>query len=251
MNVERKDITDSEYHAIEAFSNSKIQDLELSPSHLKEKERKSSTASDIGTATHMKILEPDRFDQSLGFDATVGINTAAYRKFCDENFGKTILHVNSKKRANEIWSKMSEVDQNCFLQSDTEIAVVGDIDGIPVKGKIDAYHHDKKFLFDIKTTNSLGYFVKNFYESHYHTQAYWYRFLMEALGYPVKEVFFYVIENSRPYANKVVGCEDIVFELGKEDVESALNVYAGCHRSGDWSAGYSDEILRIGAPRWR
>lgn len=80
------------------------------------------------------------------------------------------------------------------------------------KGKVDFISPDRKTIIDIKTIDSIDSIQKHTEDYFYYFQEFWYKKIMENIGYKVETFNFYFIEKAHPHRIQIVeldGYEDI------------------------------------------
>lgn len=245
-------ISDKQYFAIEAFSNSGGGKLSATytPKHYKANNFTGSSATRIGTAVHARMLNDVWDDEIMVYNGTKTLTSKAAAEFISEHPGKVVITQEESYAAKAIVENQDEDFLAFFRSTTNELAIVGDMDNIPVKCKIDAYSEKMRTIYDVKTTADMGKFQRNFYELGYHRQAAWYLKLAKLAGLEVDKFMFYVIESSAPYCSRFVSISDEVLEDGEEDIEEAFQIYKQCYLKDDWSEGFSDDVLEIRRPYW-
>jgi len=224
--MELLDIPDKEYFALDAFSNSAAKLLLRSPLHYSTNDFQGSSPTRIGTAVHCLILTPGDFEKTIKvFNGTKTLTSKAAKSFVADHPDHQVIS--------------------------TEKVVLGEINGVKVKAKYDAYCDAKGLIYDIKTTESLTKFRRSFYDLGYHTQAYFYTMMMRKLGKEINGFIFYVIETTAPYCHGVFDIDEEVLEDGKNDINRAMEIYKQCKESGDWRQGYSNSIETLTRPYYR
>jgi len=246
-----KQIPDREYFPIDAFSNSAAKLILKSPMHYKANTFTGSTSTRVGTASHARLLNERWDDEIKIWNGTKTLTSKAAQEFIATNPGFTVITQEESDKAKELVEAQPEDVLSFFRHTQNEIAIIGEIDNVPVKCKVDAHSEKMKSFYDFKTTESLEKFQRSFYDYGYHTQAAWYLKMAELAGLDVQQFLFYVVESSPPYCSKFVACSEQVLEDGKEDIEKAFEIYKQCYLTDDFSEGYTDDVLFIERPYWR
>lgn len=76
------------------------------------------------------------------------------------------------------------------------------------KGKLDFLSKDRKYIVDIKTIDSIESIHKHLEDYHYYFQEWWYKSIMESLGYEIERFSFYFIEKTYPYRIELVELDE-------------------------------------------
>ena len=250
--MELLDIPDKEYFALDAFSNSAAKLLLRSPLHYSTNDFQGSSPTRIGTAVHCLILTPGDFEKTIKvFNGTKTLTSKAAKSFVADHPDHQVITQDEADKAQAICEARTKNDLDFFGRISTEKVILGEINGVKVKAKYDAYCDAKGLIYDIKTTESLTKFRRSFYDLGYHTQAYFYTMMMRKLGKEINGFIFYVIETNAPYCHGVFDIDDEVLEDGKNDINRAMEIYKQCKASGNWSQGYSNSIETLTRPYYR
>lgn len=251
------DMPDHEYHAIEAFSNSgggKLSE-DYTPRHYKANEFKGSPATRLGTVVHARMLMGEKWDDEIKvWTGSKTLTSKGALKFIEDHPGFTVVTQEESDKAKELVETVESYDPHVikfFKQTINEQAIIGEIEGVPVKCKLDAWSEKLGKIYDVKTTESLAKFRRSFYDLGYHRQAAWYLRLAQLAGLAAEQFVFFVVESSAPYCHKFVTVTEEVIEDGREDIDQAFEIYKECYLANDWSEGYSDDVLVIHRPHWR
>ena len=250
------ELPESKYHEIQAFSNSGIRHLIESPAHYKASLQPKSTVSNqpvdakrLGSAVHSIVLENKK---PIVFKETVSLASKAAREFVAAHKNQLVITKQEDDVSKKIVEAIPKKWRDKFSATQNEISILGNIEGIPVKCRVDAYDEPKKRIIDLKTTSmKLPKWENNIYESGYHTQIPWYTYLLLEAGKEVEDGFFFVIETSPPFGYMIFTIDDETVRYDAEhDINKAIEIYQRCHKSGDWSECYSTEIRTITRPYW-
>ena len=199
--MEIKQISDKEYFAINAFSNSGGGKLSptYTPAHYKANDFTGSSATRIGTAVHARMLNEVWDDEIKVYNGTKTLTSKSALEFVGANKGFTVITQDESDTAKAIVDAQNPDFLKYFKSTRNELAIIGEIEGVPVKCKIDAVSEHMRSLYDVKTTMDLGKFQRNFYELGYHRQAAWYLKLAKMAGLEVDKMMFYVIETPNAF----------------------------------------------------
>ena len=155
------DLPSDEYHADRKFlSSSALKVLLENPelfyrTYIKgEGQKKESAAFDVGTAIHLKILEPEKFDKEVAFYSGVK-RGKIWEEFKSQNEGKLFLGDIAEMqihRMDESIKKSSGIDFVTGGQS--EVTVLVNLDGFDVKIRIDHLKIEKA-MSDLKSCSGV------------------------------------------------------------------------------------------------
>jgi hypothetical protein len=279
------EITDEEYHKIPAFSNSGCKNILKSPKHFKNNTFGGTVATRIGTLTHELLLRHDNYidehyeifdtKKAMTLKDTASIkkgnlkpedvipkywpsldNDTARKKSKAmkkeaEGSGvepKLLLHPSELLEARNLIQNVPEPYKD-LLKNHTrnEFAVVGEINGVPVKVKLDAYEPTNGTLVDAKTTLRMSDFQNKykFRDMGYDSQAYFYKWVCEEAGLYVSAFRFLVMEKDHIYGCKVIEVTEESLASGKRKIDRGMAKYKKCLESNDWTEIYPDQIEYI------
>ena len=153
-------LPEAEYHAIEAMSASRLKVLEYgTPAHLTHwlAEDRTSEAMRIGSAMHCLALTPDHFARDYSVapecDRRTTAGKAQWAEFEGNASGRTVLSAKEYRTAADMAESVRlHPDASKILAAcdQRELTVVGEVDGIPVKMRLDLYS-EKGIIGDIKS----------------------------------------------------------------------------------------------------
>jgi exodeoxyribonuclease VIII len=275
----RQDLSNSDYHAIEALSATGIKNLLQSPAHYRYRfqnpDESATAAKTMGTALHMGILEPDRFDSgaviALPEDApkrpTIAQWNAAkpspasvaamawWTEFNQQATGKIVL---SATQAAIVTGMVASVRRHP-LYDDLFSGGAGEVSyqwndariGIPCRCRFD-YLKESGLALDVKTTRdaSPDGFARATAAYGYHLQEAHYRNGYEHLHARSLDGFlFMAVENEAPFGSAIYVQQPNAINFALDRVEAAMLLYAQARNSGFWR-GYQESIQPVVLPRW-
>jgi len=218
MNVIEKLKNDKEYyHGVgkQYISNSDIGNLLKNPK-LFGVSREDDVNLAKGRLFHQLLLEPEKVHDFPVIDVS-SRNTKRYKEFVAELDTFALLH----KEVNEVHSYVRAINSNfdffnVIEGADHEVPVVGELFGVPFKGKADVVTEFD--VFDLKTTRNIHEFKWSARRYNYDSQAYIYQ---ELFGKPMT---FLVVCKETLQTGKFVCTENFV-DGGRDKVERAVEVY--------------------------
>lgn len=199
------------YHSSDAVSASALKTIHLkSVWHWLRDDFKGSDATNLGSALHSILLEPETFDKEFAY-APEGAkrNTKAgkliWEEFEANNAGKVILKAPQKSVITSIQNRFNNPDEdikNClpYMKGKIELSHYLNYEGVPVRVRPDCLGED--FIMDIKTcSNSYGsvtpeWFAREINKRAYHIQGVFY---CDMLGIDPDRFRFVVVETKAPY----------------------------------------------------
>lgn len=273
------DISHTDYLAIDALSSSGIKRLLQSPAHYRwdrENPSASTPSMAVGTALHMGILEPDRFDSGaiavIPDDAPnrpslrqvnaakPGPATIAaidwWERFDSEAAGRLVLTeaqmgvvegMVSAIRRHPIFEEIADGHaEHSLLWNDARHG-----DGVPCKARFD-YLRSDGVAFDLKSCvdASPDGFARSVASFRYHYQAAWYNNGHEhLLDRSLAAFIFIAVENTAPYGVGTYVLPSNALMFGADRCEEAMLLYAQARKTGYWR-GYPEKVLPLHLPRW-
>ena len=218
MNVIEKLKDDKEYyHGVgkQYISNSDIGALLKNPK-LFGVSREDDINLAKGRMFHQLLLEPEKAHDFPIVDVS-SRNTKKYKEFVAEIGTFALL----SKEVDDVMSYVHAINSNfdffnIIEGSEHEVPVIGELFGVPFKGKADIVtEYD---VYDLKTTRNIHEFKWSARRYNYDSQAYIYQ---ELFGKPMT---FLVVCKETLQTGKFVCTENFV-DGGREKVEMAVEVY--------------------------
>ena len=248
------------YHASSGVSKSMLDDINLSPLHLryrKDHPEAETEAMRIGHWTHTAVFEPHLFE--AGFTVTDeerrGTNAwkAAEAKAAGE--GRKLL-----KRAEyqQIVDLAASVRKNVLCQHMLESgaaevsAFAEDFEaGLLLRSRIDWLPEFGNAVVDLKTCVCAApqAFARIAAEKRYHVQAAFYLDQLARLGIQRECFVFIAVEKEPPYPVAVYQIKPEDLARGQDAYRKNLTRYQECVVSDRWP-GYGDDILSLSLPAW-
>lgn len=193
-----------------------------------------------GRYFHQSILEPDKAAIFDKVDASTR-NTNIYKDFISSSNKKMAL---LKKEADEIDECVDAIMNNLSFYDEIrdpfaeyEVPAIGEIYGIPFKGKADIVKND--FLIDLKTTADIEGFRWNAKKYGYDSQAFIYQ---QLFGLPL---YFMVVDVETKMLGMYKPSQEFV-NSGMNKVIRAIEVYDkffSNNKSEDITQFFYDEVL--------
>jgi hypothetical protein len=276
------EISDEEYFAHPAVSNSDLKMVLRSPAHYrhyKDNPTEPTPAMKAGTALHCAILEPDQFMSRYAIipDNAPARPTAAmlnaknpkqesldriqyWQQFDAMNAGKELL---TSEKAAEYLHIGNTVRTHpslevLFDQGQPEMAVFGidPVTGVLCKCKIDLLCYiqseDLRIKAEIKTTDDarLDAFTRTSLKYGYYQGCAFYSDVLKFadIGAPDLDMIV-AIERSAPYGMALYEIPPEAYEYGQRRYREALDLYAKCLEADEWP-NYAPEPVLLSLPAW-
>lgn len=208
-----------------------------------------------GTAFHLAVLEPAKFETGVAMNPHDG-RTKAGKEFVAEHAGKIVV---STGDYNDIVRA-----RDTLLRNPTIRALVGhglteatgiwnDPDtGLLCRCRPDHYVPDLAMMVDLKTTTNAGpdAFARTAEQFAYDVQASMYsEGWAIAGGGEVENFIFVAVEREQPYAHAIYELNEPERARGRAIMRKALARYAECKAAGEWP-GYPSGVSGLAYKPW-
>ena len=232
----------AEYLALDACSNSRLNDLRRSPAHCRESilyPPEPTLAMKVGTAIHTAILEPDAF--ALAYAGAEG----------DKKTKGVMIRDLAPAVSQSVWQHKAAAALLENGESELSLVWVDEDTGLLCKGRID--HISLGFaggtILDVKSTTdaSRDAFERSIFKYGYHRQGAHYLEACRVLDLPVRHYSILAAEKDSPYCCAVYRLDEGAIDAGNEQLRPLLKRYAECVATGEWP-GYPIEIQDIALP---
>lgn len=230
--------SNEQYHSSDAVSASALKTIKLkSIWHWLNDNFTGTDATDLGSAIHSILLEPETFDKEFAFvPEGAKRNTIAGKKiwaeFNEEHQGKTHLSRPQKKVIDDILLRFKDPDddiKNClpYMKGTIELSHYLNYEGVKVRVRPDCIGSD--FISDIKTCQggmsgpvTPRWFSKELMRRGYHIQACFYS---DMLGMDPKRFRFIVVETKPPYNIFLAALNNDQIYYGRKGYNEAIMDY--------------------------
>jgi hypothetical protein len=246
-------IRDAEYHQWDALGSTDLKTLATHPAgvfrYRKENPRTGVAAFDVGTAAHALILE-GREDAVTVVDAPDWRSKAA-RDARDAAPGVALLvsEWDAVRRMRD--AAMGNPDAAALLTGHTpEVSLRVDADGMRFKGRLDAWHPEKRVIVDLKTTRDASPrgFGRAAAEYGYHAQAAHYHDMTEVLTGHAHDYYIVAVEKDRPHVTAVYEVLHDHLAAGRQVLREALETYRAARDADEWPTRHEQQPLEL--PSW-
>lgn len=255
-------ISDYEYHKLPHISASKLKLLLDSPMEFKTKTwGMPSHVMNIGTYTHLRVLEPEKLlpeniDQYVVAIDAKSDKTKKFAEAFEANPDKLVIRQVDIDEANLLADAALAKKEITDIFSDgvSEMAIIGELPGIgPAKCKLDWIKLESNHIYDLKTA-SVGRGGIKPYQSimdyNYHIQNAFYRKMAEALGLDGVEFSFVFLFKNKSYDRLICSLDDSFQNYADTELEKLLNIYKTCMESDIWGGKFGPEEIQITLPKW-
>jgi hypothetical protein len=171
-----------------------------------------------GWLFHTAILEPEKFHQ-LHFVNVKSKLTKAYKEAKLE-YGQVFTQKEREdaERLQDAFYR-NEMALSMIQDSEFEVPMIGNVLGMPFRGKADILAGDR--IVDLKTTTDIKNFDKSVEKYDYAGQVFIYCTLFN-MSY---ECFKFVMIDKRTLTLGLAHCDKALYERGKASVQKAINTY--------------------------
>jgi hypothetical protein len=254
----------SDYAAIPAINISRLKELKRSPLHYQHRlaHPKESDALTLGTATHVAVLEPERYQKDFAIwtnRTEAGAMAPRRGKVWDEfaalHAGAKILTLDEHTDANTI-ARAVRADATAmkYLQSgEPEVSLEWSLDGRPCKGRIDWLTHleGKPVIVGLKTTRDVRHFAfgSQAAKLEYAMQWSWYRDGYEQIKREVPRMIEIVVESDAPHAVATYVIDNDILLQGRDNYRELLKILNECEASDFWPGPEQGEQF-LTLPSW-
>jgi hypothetical protein len=267
-----------EYHSRPEISSHDLGRILEAPAkylHGKKRPREATPAMRLGTLTHLAVLEPELFADSVVVMPDDAPNRPSSRQrlakkpspdtvaaclwwdeFERETIGKDIIDADelallfamrdavcSHPAAAMLLSKIESTEASVFW--------IDEQTGVHCRMRTDALAPSLKLIIDLKTgvdvsPDGFARAVANF---GYYRQASVYIDGMRAVTGDDYRMAFIGVEKDAPHLVGVYVLSDAAVEQGRQEIRGGLTTAARCIETGEWP-GYSPQVVALDLPRW-
>jgi hypothetical protein len=259
------------YFKLPGVSQSSLQWLAHSPAYFKWRKENPEPPTDamkLGSAVHMAVLEPERFEQRYavlpeGDGRTKEVREARARAILD-NPGKDFLKADDFELCYQISSAVHAHSQASQLiengQHEQKMLWVDHETGLVCRGIVDSIvsASPMDIIVDVKTTRSAlpREFERAAFSGMYYLQAAMYVTGYEEITGSEPRFMWIAVEKEPPFEVVVYEADSLLLEYGKREMRTLLELYKRCLETNHfpaigWNEGLSTyEVLQLSIPSW-
>lgn len=218
-------------------------------------EPSTSTALQMGTLTHLRILQPNEWaDKIVVENVDRRTKEGKARAALLEETGKTICKPEDAENIETTFLEFTKATTGLFPNGySTEVITTANIEGIDLKAQIDIFDNDGKIIVDLKTCSDIGMSKMDIWKWRYDLQLGHYANCIEgAVDRGDFKAYLVFVETSSPFRCKVYDLTKILpasrasaWEWAKE-ANRCLTTYGSELK--DWPQPASEEIIET--PAW-
>lgn len=258
------DLSYDKYARINAVRSSDLKLFTRTPAHARYAmmHPEQSAAMVLGNATHVAILEPDKFARTYvvapKLDRRTTAGKAAWQQFLDENKDRIPLSAEEHEVCCAMQKAVAEFPLAHQLVSSpgkTEATVVWEdaATGLRCKARLDRFMtlNGYSTIVDLKTARDASErgFARDAANFAYHLQAAWYLRGCDALSPVPRRFVFIVVEKEPPHCVALYELDEQFLAAGRALCDRTLALYARSMETGHWP-GYRAGIGTLYAPSW-
>lgn len=262
---DRQAMTMERYLALDAVRAGLVKDVLERSARYAEAQRvrvsEPSDSTDRGTAIHLAILEPERFDLVYGrLSPSYDGRTTAGKAEKASVVSRGLLPIKATtweacQRLRELaWS--NPLVRSLLEQAETEVTAVWETPhaGIYGAARADVLAREARTIVDLKSTEDASPrgFARHAAGYGYHLSAPWYMDGFTAAGVPVD--FWWILalevdEAAGHYDVAAYSIDELVVQRARERMDRGLRAWAGT-RTRPELAGYPPNIMPLPLPAW-
>lgn len=250
-----------EYLALPRVSSHGLMQIERSPRHYRQSldtPHAPSAAQQLGTATHLAILEPDEFHRRARISPDVDRRTRAGKEAVaafEAELPADALILATEQHA-RIQGMREAVMAQPFARAlladgRAETTLLAEIDGTPIKARADWLCDSHEVIVDLKTAADASepVFRKSAGNWKYHIQNAFYIDAAKLAGLGERAFVFIVVESDPPHGVALYQMSEEAIRVGRIRYQRALETYRQCVAAGEWPS-YPCEIQTLDIPKW-
>lgn len=253
------------YDLIQAISITRLKELRRSPLHYQYalEHPKTSDAMTVGIATHVAVLEPERFthdfsiwDRRLDNGRAAPRNGRVWDAFKDLHAERTILTADEGALALSIAKavRFDEVANKYLATGDPEVSLQWDIEGRPCKGRVDwlTTVDGHRTLVGLKTTRDCRHFAFGAQAAKLEYGCQWafyhdgFSAIMDGEEPRMIEI---VVESAPPFAVATYIIDQDIILQGRDNYRELLKILAECEANDTWPGPVQGEQI-LSLPSW-
>lgn len=211
----------------------------------------------LGEMVHCLVLEPEEFPHRFvikpaGLDRRTKEGKATYANLLAS--GKTVASLDDYETAEGCVNAILTHDSLNILNNDAaiETRIDYELDGVPMRSKLDWLSLSLELIIDIKTTQdaSTSGFARSAGDYGYYRQAWLYREAVRIQTGIDCRFLFACVETTKPYSVACYEPSEAMMRAGENDMMSLLAEYRYRYEADDWLQDWSKGIVPLDLPHW-
>ena len=255
------DMSNEEYHAHPAISNTGLGKIAKSPAHYrwyKENGSADSEAFQFGSAFHTLLLEPSEFSKRVELWSGAPRNTKAGK----DDYAAALASGKLPIKQDDYAAMLDMCKAiNAHVSSRVYLSGKGKVEaslfwadeetGVECRCRPD-WMRDDGVLVDLKTTKDASpeEYGRSAYNYRYHVQAAFYMMGCKTVtGKDCPAFAFVAVEKDAPHGVTLWIADEAMLEAGRREVRRCLERYAIAQKANRWDC-YPDVPLALSLPAW-
>lgn len=216
-----------------------------------------------GTALHMAVLEPDRFDDEylpmpdFG-DRRFKETKLAEKRWREENGDALLTRMPIPVEEYRLADDAARVVRRkrgpatALREGSSEVSMWWDQHGLPCKARCDFASPSRGLVCDIKSTTSLDdrAVIRSLTDHFAAMQAAMFNAAHYALTGSGVACYLLLVRLKRPVDMRLVHITEPWISYGEAQFMRALAIYRGCVASGEWQGWAERGVTEVLAPQW-
>ena len=242
-------ISDEDYFAVNALSNSGVTDLLDNPAKFKLPKKEKDCFIE-GRAFHILSSEPGRESEIKVATKTRTSEQIKNGYLKPKSFNECKNWAKAIRGYKYKGTTLGQIFDECLV----EMAIFWDqeFNGVRVncKSKIDLISEKYKIIFDLKSAKDAskhGFQNAMYRDRYYYRQACFYRLNDRLKDY---SFFFPVVEKEPPYCTALYHADEETMETAYYEIEKAAGIYQNGIDTGIWSSQYNEEPVELKPAGW-
>jgi hypothetical protein len=210
-----------------------------------------SDALQFGIASHMALLEPERFEREFVVKPDgMSFATKEGKAWREQQGSKSIIAAQDAECLHYMRERMPADVAAIFAACRKEVTVRVDIDGLASQCRPDLWNIDADAFYDLKTIPSIEGIDRAIWEHRLDVQLAWYRRVIATeTGRPVVKSPLIFVEKAPPYRWRIVELTLDYEQMADDTVDEALAQIHARNRSGCWDDA-GDLYRTVEVPKW-
>lgn len=245
----------AEYHASPAIGSGDVRDFIRSPKLFHDKREGlvptlESLALQFGSLTHLAILEPERFRQSIAIKPEdMSFATKDGKAWRAAHEGRTIITQADYCTIHMMQQRMPDGVRRVLSTGKSEVTVRNEINGLAVQCRADHWNEEDGIIYDLKSIGAIEDVEREIYKCGYHIQAEFYRRVIAAeTGLKPAFVLLFA-EKAFPFRWRIVELDPDYQQIADDAIDGALHGIVARMKSGCWDDP-ADLHMIASPPSW-
>lgn len=254
-----------EYRNLRGMNITRLKELRRSPKHYLHAlaHPKETNALRLGTASHVAVLEPERFGREFAIWSRRSANTGNlcprngkyWDAFQAEHLGRSIITIDEAEQSLAIQAavRADPVAAKYLVVGDPEVTLQWTLRGRQCKGRVDwlTFIEGEPYLVGLKTARDCRHYIfaSAAAKLGYHLQWAYYHDGYDFIADRRPHVIEIVVESTAPYAVAVYVIPDDIIQQGRDEYMVLLDQLAECEAADEWPGpAIGEQILTL--PSW-